>query len=207
MAVTRARSFPYTVTIDDEPVRLTLKRMSPTEFEEFRAMLSALGQKRGSPASMGDASHQTTIADLHMEAAYLKANAVWQETVFEAYVTVQEGDVVDQDEHGNPIPVTNGREFAAMFPGHPMLAKILAELYLANALTEAQKKTLQSRSASGTGSPDPQPSAAAGDPPALIVAPAANEDSAGLAVATAPSSNGSSGMTAHSSSEAVPCAI
>lgn len=201
MAVTRQKTFPYIVTIDEQPVRLSLKRLSPGEFEEYRAMLSALGQKRGAPLSMGDESATATIADLRAEAAYLRANAEWQEEVFDAYVTVQDGDVVEDG-----LIVTNGRQFAAMFPGHPMLAGVLAELYLANALTDTQKKTLQSRSASATGSPD-APAPGAGETPAPTAAPAVREDSAAGEAAMVPPSSTSSGTTDPSSFEVVPCFI
>lgn len=202
MAVTRQKSFPYTVTIDGQPVRLTLKRLSPGEFEEYRAMLGALGQKRGSPASMGDTAGTATIADLRAEAAYLRANADWQQEVFDAYVTVQEGDVLEDG-----VSVTNGRQFAAMFPGHPMLADVLAELYLSNVLTDTQKKTLQSLSGSVTGSRTAPSLAAAGETPAPTAEPVVREDSAVDAAVTAPRNEPLSGTTDPSSFEVVPCAI
>jgi hypothetical protein len=202
MAVTRQKSFPYTVTIDGQPVRLTLKRLSPGEFEEYRAMLGALGQKRGSPASMGAQDGTATIADLRAEAAYLRANADWQQEVFDAYVTVHDGDVIEDS-----ASVTNGRQFAAMFPGHPMLAEVLAELYLANVLTDTQKKTLQSLSGSVIGSSTAPSPAAAGETPVPTAAPVAPVDSAPAEAVTAPRSEPSSGTTDPSSFEVVPCAI
>jgi hypothetical protein len=202
MAVTRQKFFPYTVTIDGQSVRLRLKRLSPSEFEEYRAMLSALGQKRGAPASMGDESITATLEDVRAEVAYMKANAAWQEEVFEAYVTVEEGDVIDGD-----LAVSNGRQFAAMFPGHPMLAAVLAELYLSNALTDEQKKTLQSRSGSATGSRDAPSPELSGPTPATVVERAERAPSVSGEAAMAPSSDKLSGTTDPSFSEVVPCAI
>src|SRR3954470_3135869 len=135
MSVTRKQYFPYTVTIDDQPVRLRLKRMSPPEFEEFRAMFVSLGQSRGAPASMaalvaqntareakaGDEAplaqidEAVTLDDLKVEAAYLRANAEWQQDVFDAYVSVAPGDVFDEDEDGQRVEVTNGRQFAELY--------------------------------------------------------------------------------------------
>jgi hypothetical protein len=52
MSVTRKRQFPFTVTIDDQPVRVLLKRLTVEEFEEFQAQFIANGERRGSPITM-----------------------------------------------------------------------------------------------------------------------------------------------------------
>lgn len=205
MALTRAKSFPFTVTVDGQIVHLTLKRMSPVEFEEYRAMLSALGHSRGAPASMADNGVAASMADLHAEMEYLKANVEWQLDVFDAFVTVQPGDVTEQDEHGTVTVVTNGRQFAAMFPGHSMIRDVLLELFLSNGLTEAQKKTWQSLRDSRTGSTDP--ASAPGERPAPTATSAAPAGSAEPEAATAPDNDPSSGTTDPSLREPVPCAI
>lgn len=224
MPITRKRYFPHTVTIDDQPVRLRLKRMTVPEFEEFRAMLVSLGQSRGAPASMAvlladaaakEAAKDTeavvepalpvTLDDLKVEADYLRANAEWQQEVFEAYVSIVPGDVVDEDDEGNRVEVTSGRMFAEMFHGQGVIAKILAELYLANTLTDEQKKTLRSRSGSATGSSADAKTATPGARPEPTAASVEVADSADLAGAMAPPSDTSSGTTDRSSSESALC--
>lgn len=225
MSITRKRQFPYTVTIDEQPVRLLLKRMAPPEFEEFRAMFISLGQSRGAPATLTSIIAQkkehlstksdeplppiiedVSLEDLKAESAYLRANSEWQQDVFDAYVSVVPDDVFDEDEEGNRIPVTSGRQFAEMFHGQGVIAKILAELYLANTLTEEQKKTLRSRSDSATGSNAAASQATPGETPAPTAENVGPCDSASGAAVTAALSVTSSGTTAPSSSESVPCA-
>jgi hypothetical protein len=220
MSVTRKRQFPFTVTIDGEPVRTLLKRMTVPEFEEFQAQFVANGQQRGSPITMvpaapavdGEtpvvaATTHLTPEDVALEVAYLKANAVWLGEVFDQYVSVVAGDVIDEDEEGVQEVVTNGRQFANMYPGQAFLSLILLQLYTENALTEGQKKKLALRSDSATGSRTEPLPAAAGATPAPTVPGAERVDSASSAAATELPSDTLSGTMAPSSSESVPCAI
>jgi len=207
MSITRKRYFDHTVTIDEQPIRLCLKRMTVPEFEEFRAMFAALAQKRGAPSTLGTDGASATIDDIRAEAAYLKANAEWQQGVFEAYVTVCAGDVVDQDADGTLVPVTNGRHFAEMFHGEGVIADVLAELYVSNVLTDQQKKTLRLRSGLATGSLGAASPVTPGETPEPTAATAASLNSVSDADVMAPISDTSSGTTDRSSSEAVPCAI
>jgi hypothetical protein len=220
MSVTRKRQFPFTVTIDGEPVRTLLKRMTVPEFEEFQAQFVANGQQRGSPITMvppapavdGETPAVAALAHLTpeevaREVAYLKANAVWLGDVFDQYVSVVAGDVIDEDETGGQVVVTNGRQFADMYPGQAFLSLILLQLYTENALTEGQKKKLASRSDSATGSRIVPSPAAAGATPAPTVPGAERVGSVSSAAVTEPSSDTLSGTMARSSSESVPCAI
>jgi hypothetical protein len=204
MAVTRKRSFDYTVTIDGQPVRLKIKRLTVPEFEEFESKFLAMGQGRGSPIiepaqRLDGTAPQTPITRelLDAQAAYLVANAEWLQTVFDQYVTVAAGDVLDEDDTGAQIVVTNGKQFADMYAGLAIPAQVLARIYLENKLTDEQKKRLPSPSASETGSPIAAASAVPGAPPAPTVTPADSVGSADPAGATAPFNDTSSGMTAH----------
>jgi hypothetical protein len=223
MSVIRKRQFPFTVTIDDEPVRVLLKRLTVEEFEEFQAQFIANGQRRGSPITMvpptkdgHDAEDAETpaVAIVHLtpeevalEVAYLKANAVWLGEVFDQYVSVVAGDVIDEGEAGGQVVVTNGRQFADMYPGQGFLMLILLQLYTENALTEGQKKKLASRSDSATGSRTVPSPAAAGATPVPTVPGAERVVSVSSAAATELPSDTLSGTMAPSSSESVQCAI
>jgi hypothetical protein len=223
MSVIRKRQFPFTVTIDGEPVRTLLKRLTVEEFEEFQAQFIANGERRGSPITMmppvrdahaGEDAETPAVAIVHLtpeevarEVAYLKANAVWLADVFDRYVSVVAGDVIDEDETGGQVVVTNGRQFADMYPGQGFLMLILLQLYTENAMTEGQKKKLASRSDSATGSRTVPSPAAAGATPAPTVPGAGRVDSVSSAAATELPSDTLSGTMAPSSSESVPCAI
>lgn len=196
-------AYDYTVTIDDQPVRLKLKRLNVPQFERFQAMFQALTQGRGNPAahpaSAGEPTPEHERQRLDAEIAYLEANAAWVLETFGAYVSVVAGDLIHEDEAGQETVVTDGAAFAQIYGAHQaLLGEILAQLWLENSLTPAQKKTLRSLSASPSGSPT-APSQAPGPTPAPAATPAASADCARPAAATAPCSDGSSGMTAPSS--------
>jgi hypothetical protein len=219
MPVIRTRQFEHTITIDGQPVRLRLKRLTVPEYAEFVSMLSAYGQHRGAPAHYADepadenADDATkappidlTLDDVRAHTDYLKANVVWQREVFAAYVSVVPGDLVEERD-GQSAAVTDGGEFYDLCHAQIPVAAILTRLYTENSLSEAQKKTLQSRSGSATGSsaaPRPEPN---GPTLATAAAPAVPEDSASVAGVTAPSSALSSGTTDPSSYEIAPCAV
>jgi len=204
MPVTRKHHFEHTVTIEDQPVRLIIKRLTVPEFEAFQAKFIAMGQGRGAPVSAEGSSQ--TPEQVDAQVAYLKANAEWLQDTFNDYVAVTPGDLCDEDADGFSIPVTNGKQFADMYAGTPIPAQVLARIYLENVLTEAQKKTLRSASDSVNGSTIEPATAAAGETPAPTAASAEPEASANVAAATEPSNEASSGTTVPSSSEAVPCA-
>jgi hypothetical protein len=184
----------YTVATEGGDIRLRLVRMPPAEFEEFRAHFLANGQGRGAPAD---------DAPLEDRITYLRRNAAWCEGVFARFVSVVEGDLEYVDDDGGQHTITDGREFARLYQAEA--ADVLAELYLLNGLTEAQKKTWRSARGSGTGSSTAQSPAAAGPTPVTTAAPAENEASAAREGVTAPNSGAWSGTTDRSCSEPVPC--
>ncbi len=219
MPVIRKRQFEHTITIDGSPVRLLLKRLAVPEYAEFVSMLSAYGQHRGAPAHYadepvdekdGDAAKappiDLTLDDIRAHTDYLKANIVWQREVFAAYVSVVPGDLIEERD-GQSVAVTDGGEFYDLCHAQIPVAAILTRIYTENSLSETQKKTLQLRSGSATGSNaalKPEPN---GPTPATVAAPAGPEDSASDAGVTAPSSAPSSGTTDPSSYEIAPCAV
>jgi hypothetical protein len=219
MPVIRTRQFEHTITIDGQPVRLRLKRLTVPEYAEFVSMLSAYGQHRGAPAHYadepaaekdGDAVKappiDLTLDDVRAHTDYLKANVVWQREVFAAYVSVVPGDLIEERD-GQSVAVTDGGDLFDLCHGQIAVSEILSRIFLENSLSDSQKKTLQSRSGSATGSngaPRPEPN---GPTPATAVAPVAPEDSASVAGVTAQSSALSSGTTDPSSYEIAPCAV
>lgn len=190
--------FPYTVTVDGQPIHLRIKRLTVPEFEQFGAEFSARAHGRGAPSPAGPETEtpETFRGRLDAEVAYLQANAAWLLQVFERYVTVEPGQLCTEGPAGESIEVTNGRQFADLCAGLPVIAEVLGHILLENSLSAEQKKTLQSRSASPTGSTDAPASTAAGAAPALTVASAESEVSAGPAAATEPCSDALCGTTA-----------
>ncbi len=201
MSITRKRHFDLTVTLDGQPVRLVLKRMTVPQFEEFQARFTAMGEGRGEP-DPGDLSQ----AALDARVAYLVSNATWLQDIFAQYVTVRPGDVVEEGDEGSLAVVTDGRQFSNLFSGDPILAFILSQLYLENRLNDEQKKSLQSRSGSDTGLPTAPATAAAGETPVPTAGSAGLVASAPPEAATALNNGESSGTTFPLSSGPVPCA-
>lgn len=197
MPVVRKQFFPFTVHIDDEPIPLRIKRMTVLQFEAFNAEFRAHAHGRGAPTETDNETPDAALARLTAEVEYLKANAEWMLDVFEQYVSVAAGELFDEDESGEQVEVTNGRQFAEMFAGQDVLRTVLMQILLENALTEGQKKKLLSRSASPTGSPTEPSTEAAGETPEPIAESAAPEASAAVEDATVRLSDESSGTTAH----------
>lgn len=199
MSVTVKNHHDYTVAVEGGNIRLELARMSPLQFEAFSAMFDAMAKGRGNPAMKPIAEDETPAAARAREAAhmaYLEENARWTTDTFRQYVRVVEGDLVQQE---NGEVITDGARFAALYVAEA--AGVLAELWLQNALTAEQKKTLQSLHGSVTGSTTASRQAAPGTKPATTAKSAGRRASARPAAATASNSGASSGTTARSRSE------
>jgi hypothetical protein len=216
MPVTRTRHFDYTVTVDNSPIRLQLKRLSPTEYAEFISLFGAFAQHRGAPAKYTEALSEgetrqdgeaaapveLTLDDVKAHTHYLKENAAWHHRVFAEYVSVVSGDLLEDGR-----PVTDGGAFYLLCRDQVSASDVITRIFIENSLSAEQKKRLRSRSGSATGSSAAPPPAPIGPTPATAAAPVAPGGSVDAAAATAPCSGPSSGMTARSSSESVPCAI
>lgn len=190
----RVRNYhPHTISIDGEPVRLRLARMTPSQFEDFRAVFEArAGGRDGAPAD------DAPLAD---RMAYAQQTVDWSEGVFKQYVQVEPGDLVNADEGDREI--TDGVEFLRLFQGEA--ANVLAELFLVNHLSEAQKKKLRSARDSDTGSSTTLSPAAHGSTPAIAALLANGAASVAREDATASSNGASSGTADPSSLEPAPC--
>jgi hypothetical protein len=203
MAVRVKSHHDYSIALEGGEVRLKLARMSVSQFEEFNATFQALSKGRGNPALHAPATDSETAdearAKVAAEVAYLQGNAEWQATVFGAYVHVVEGDLVHEQEDGSEEVITDGARFAELYAAEA--SDVLAELWLRNALTDQQKKTLLLLRASGTGSTTASNLAASGPRPETTATDAEPVGSAPLADATEPSSGEPSGTTAQSCSE------
>jgi hypothetical protein len=194
MPVKLTKNHPYTITVDGEPVRLAFKRMTVEEAEVFKAQFDAYNADRGKPTEL--MVSPTEVAPEYR--AWLTANAAWLRETFEAYVTVAPGDL-ELDGRG----IVGGLElFDALGAHHALRIEILSNLYLAQILTEEQKKTLLSQLASATGSPIALPSAESGVPLAPIADAAAPTASVPNEPVIAPAAE-SFGTTVPSCSEPV----
>jgi hypothetical protein len=192
MAVTRKRHFDHTVEIDGEPVRLKIARLTVPQYEAFNAQFAAYKDGRGAP-TLKD-GQEDSLEQVQREIAYRKANADWLLDTFEQYLTVVEGDLLDEDENGQMVVVTSGLQFAQMFSGQEsLIGSVLAEIWLQNRLTESQKKTLQLLRASASGStptPSPEPPGERPEPTATAAEIEASVDAAAVTDARNDTSSG-----------------
>lgn len=194
----------HTVTVDGGAIRLRLARMTVAQFEEFNATFAAFGKGRGNPARHADPENETDAEArerVAAEVAYLQRNAEWTADVFRRYVRVVEGDLVREAADGSEETVTDGAVFAELYAAEA--ATVLAELWTVNGLTDAQKKTLRSLSASATGSSSASSPEAPGPRPETTATSAAGEDSAPAAGVTDDHSDRSSGEMDRCASEPV----
>ena len=194
---------PYTVTVDGQVIRLSIRRMSPVEHAVFLAQWNAFRQGRRKPAPAPESIEESPEAFAQrMKAAadHAADNARWLEEVFEAYVTVEAGDLKIGDE-----VITTGTRFAQAMAGYgPVVSDVLTEIFLLNTLTPLQKKTWSSLRALRTGSKRAPLETASGSAPAPAAMPAGKKGSVRSAAATARSKKRSSGTTDPSSSVSVP---
>lgn len=203
MALSLKSRHPFTVTVNHELVHLSIKRMNPEEHAVFLAQFRAYNGGRKAPAAVEPSAIETPEAfeaRLAAEAAYRRANARWITDTFDAYVSVDAGNLVVDD-----LAVTTGGDFARAMAGYgSIVSDVLAEIWAVNTLTAEQKKTLESLLASPTTSTAAPPEAGNGPAPAPAVTPAAPPSSVRSADATAPSNDASSGTTDRSSSGPAP---
>lgn len=201
MAVYVEDHHKHTVDVEGGTIRLQLARMTPAQYEAFNAWFTAMGKGRGNPELKPIADDESTEQALERTAAhiaYLEENARWTADTFRRFVRVVDGDLIAQE---NGEVITDGARFAELYVAEA--SSVLAELWLCNALTEAQKKTLRSVHGSVTGSTTASSLAAVGTRPETTATGAARRASAVRAAATASSSAASCGTTARSGSKPV----
>jgi hypothetical protein len=196
VAVNFLKPEPHIVLVDGEPIRVHFTRMTLHEFEAFNAVFTAVGSGRTSkptPAPPADGAPPVLqIAQLLENAAEGREHADWMLDVFERYVTIAPGDLLDDG-----VVVTSGRRFAELMVGQDgVLVDTLAGLWLEHVLTPAQKKTSRLLRGSATGSGAAPNPATPGVRPATAATSAGPEASVAVAGVTAPSRSASSGTTA-----------
>lgn len=195
MAARSKPYFDYSIEIGGEPVRLRLRRMTLDEFEDFNSFYQAISNGRGAPKWSADEVETLDVAKTRLEAesAFKKEHANWVYATFEENVTIVEGDLIHERTDGSEEIVTSGRRFVELYRLES--ASVLNELWVQNALTDAQKKRLLSPSGSGTGSTIASRPEAPGPRPATTATSAEPEGSVLAVDATESSSDESSGTT------------
>jgi hypothetical protein len=197
MPVVLKKQIPFTVQIDGQDVRLFIKRMTVEEYAEFAAEFLARNKQQHAPSesivrSRADQARRDTEDALEY--------AHWICGVFGKFVTVQAGDLqLDTAE------ITSGEEFARVLAGYDdVVATVLAQVYLANRVSAAQKKTSSLPSGSATGSAPVLSLAGNGTAPETTAASAAPKASAPSAPVSDLPASASSGTTDPSPSAFAP---
>jgi len=211
-----ASSYPTTLYIDGEPLRLRVKKLTREQWIDFSAEMERSGRllrgrelllKDRQPGEDGLTSEQVEAKrfmalSLHEREAQLEAEkaeelraAAFTDASISAYVTA-EADALYDEEAGRYV--TDGADIVRLFGQRPdVLAEILTAVLLENRLSAEQKKTLQVLRASQRGSSGR--AVAPGTTPDSTAAPAESEASAASADATGSPETSPSGATAPSS--------
>lgn len=192
MPLKLTREMPYTVTVDGQPIRLFLRRLTIDEFVPFESEFLAYARGRKTTPNPAEA---TSVEDFKQRVAERSTGGLdyvgWLRGVFEHYVRVHPGDLeIDGRD------VTRGEQFVEVLGRYgEVVSTVLFELWSRNKLSDEQKKTSASRPASATSLSPVPPTAASGTAPATTATSVAPSSSATDAGATAPSSDASSGTT------------
>ncbi len=126
MALTLQKTHPVTLTIDDEPVRIHVKRMVKGEAIDFERDFFRYGQPRGSKEATTDES---------------EAAREFVSDSISRFITVEEGDIID-----NGHPVTTGEDVIRTFCTRgDVLGAFYRVIYSENFLGKAQKKILSAQ--------------------------------------------------------------
>lgn len=190
-----------TLYIDGEPVKLRLAKLGVTEFTKFAHEFSRLGKMHNAeqlalrPRPDEDGLTQEQIvakrfgeltpeerdrAEAQELADDERSNAFAIESITK-YVTFEPDQVYDEDHNRS---VTTGEQIVAHFGSRPdVLKDLVAEVFLMNRLSEADKKKLQLLRASLRTS-NATAAAATGSAPAPTAESAVSSDSASSGGAT-----------------------
>jgi hypothetical protein len=125
---TKSPTYDITITIDDEPVRLHIKRLSKTEVIAFRKEVAKYEPR-------GVAEETDAAREARQEAARL-----FQEACIRDYIAVESGDVVVDGES----VVTGAQLVEAFYNRLDVLDALATAVYAENCMGKAQKKILNS---------------------------------------------------------------
>lgn len=139
MALTIRTYHPHTLTIDGEPVKFRFARFDVNQAADFNLAFARYGGARPESIDSEDPAYEREVR-------------AWLESVYTAYVAVEPGEIVLEDEGRD---VTSGTDFLRLYGGRfDVLFEVLTALWLHNTLTADQKKAWRSRSGSANGSID-----------------------------------------------------
>ena len=165
--LTLSKAHQATLTIDDEVVHVYVKRFVKAEAVAFEREFFRHGEKRGTAESTEEEK---------------AASRQYIEDSIAAYITVKEGDIVDDGR-----PVTTGEDVIRAFCARTdVLTAFYQLIYSQNFLGKAQKKILSEQRFSFPGSARSM-RRLDGDRPAPIATPVEPSSSAPIDAATASS--------------------
>lgn len=174
---TKSPTHDLTITIDDEPVRVHIKRLTKDEIIAFRREFARFGQPRG------------TAEETEDQAAARRTGAqAFVEQCITDYVAFKSGDVVGDD---GPV-VTGAQILETFYARADVIGACYEAIYSENCLGKAQKKILNSLRIFSPGS-TPSLESPAGPKPASTALPVDDSTTAAPAAATgdpAPSPSG-----------------
>lgn len=126
---TKSPTHDITLTIDDEPVRAHVKRLSKDEGLAFHREFTQLGRQRGTG----------TLSDEELSKREAEAQAFIEGSIA-AYVTFEAGDCI-----GDDGPIVSGADIAEAFRFRiDVMSACYQAIYSENFLGKAQKKILRS---------------------------------------------------------------
>jgi hypothetical protein len=130
-AMKRIKSYyPVTMSIDDEPVTLHVRRMSTVEMEEFDAKMRGFGY-----------SFDGTVAEeAKHDATNSRDMAVWLAEVISKNVTLPTAQLCVEDEDGKEVEIRTGAALVAQFGGRvDFIPALIAYIWGENRLPEKRK--------------------------------------------------------------------
>lgn len=155
-----SKTYKSTLHIDDEPVRLVIKKLSQDEFTDFSHEFDRLGKIHTAEqldlrprAGEEDLTREQIEAKRYFEMsaeertkfeADDKAEAArsneWARAVIVQYVSAEPGQIYDEDENRE---LTSGEDLVRHFGARPdVLRDLVGEIFLVNRLSDEDKKKL-----------------------------------------------------------------
>lgn len=128
--------YPVTIVIDDDPVKLHIRRMPTIEIEEFETTMRGFGYSFDGRRAIPPPNMNT------------KELAVWLVKVITENITVPEGQLVLEDPDGTARALTTGSELIATFGGRvDFVPTLIAFIWGENRLPEKNKAVFRETAA------------------------------------------------------------